>query len=697
MKRPFAVIGFSMLVSAVLLYETDLKSTVAALFAAAVLFCFLLIFKKFRDDKTVLVALLAVIIFTLSFLNVQYKYNRISVIAKDKINIKAVVCETPKASDYAFTYTLKLYEMNGKRENFKIRYVSSEKREFSEGTVVSGTVLTEPFEDDPDSLEYGLSKKLYFTVFESDESRVNATGETDKFYTFMGSLKNLFTNATMKYLPNENGAIANAMTVGDRSGISRYTMNCFNYAGTAHLLVVSGLHLTVWSMGLVGFMAKSRRTRKLTVPVGVSVIFLYAAVTGFSTSVLRAGAMVSGVLLGKLFHRGADNLNSIGFALTFILLFNPFSAYSASLWFTTFSTMGLLIASRKVSDCILNTAFGRIFARYPFFVSLVNLMSISVSVTVFTMPIFILKFNMLPVASFLSNILSETAAVILMVTTVFGCLFHICGILPLAETAYFISGILANFLRHITEKIGMAEWSNISVSHPYYKYFLIFALSVTAVWLILKAFGKNIFKHACIFLAITFLLTTLYCTNYERKMKSVDIISGNGEILILINSNNKSVLIGCGNKNSTYSVTDALNTHGKKSLDAVAVTHMDSYTVSHIANLKSVFPQAKLLFCFDAPDVFFEDITENIERITVGSVSVELSDPETYAEITLNGQNILVVFPDSDENVFENGKEYDIITLYQSDYERLYGKATEFLRDENSLIYILADGVTTVK
>lgn len=697
MKRPFAVIGFSMLISAVLLYETDLKRTVAASLAAAVLFCFLLIFKKFRSDKTVLVALLSVIVFSLSLLNAQYEYHRISAIAKDKINIKAVVCETPKTSDYAFTYTLKLYEMNGKRENFKIRYVSSEKREFHEGTVVSGTVSAESFEDDVDDLEYGLSQKLYFTVYESDDSSLNLTGETNKFYALVGSIKNIFTNAAMEYLPNENGAIANAMTIGDRSGISRYTMSCFNYTGTAHLLVISGLHLTIWSMGLVGVMSKSRRTRKITVPVGAAVIFLYAAVTGFSVSVLRAGAMVGGVLLGKLFHRGADSLNSIGFALTFILIFNPFSAYSAALWFTVFSTMGLLISAQKLSYYILNTAFGRIFSRYSFFKGLVNLLSISLSVTAFTLPIFILKFRMLPVASFVSNILSETAAIILMVTTVFGCLFHIIKIFPLAKTAYFISGMCANLLRGITEKIGMAEWSSVSVSHPYFKYFLIFLVVVIAVWLIIKAFGKNLFKPTCVLFAITFLLTALYCTNYERKNPSVDIISNNGEMLLLVNSNGKSVLVGCGDKNSTYSIADALNTHGKKSLDAVAVTRMNSYTVSRVANLKSVFPPTKLMFCSPTPDIYFENITENIQSITVGSVSVDLSEPETCAEVTLNSQNILVVFKDSDENVFKNGEEYDIIIMHQSDYDKLYSTAVEFLHDENSVIYKLSDGIITVR
>lgn len=697
MTRPFAVIGFSMLTAAALLYNIDLKTTVAALLTASVVLCILLFFKRFRADKTVCVALLSVIVFTLSLLNAQYKFYTVSQTAQDKIDIRAVVCETPKASDYAFTYTLKLYEMNGESSNFKIRYVSSENRGFEEGTVVSGTVKTEPFEDDADSLEYGLSQKLYFTVFESTDNAVNATGETDKFHAFIGSIKNLFVNTTMKYLPNENGAVANAMTVGDRSGISRYTLDCFNYAGTSHLLVISGLHLTIWSMGLIGFMAKSRRTRKFTVPAGAVCILFYAAVTGFSISVLRAGAMVCGVLLGKLFHRGADSINSIGFALTFILLFNPFSAYSAALWFTTFSTLGLLIASRKVSDYILNTAWGRVFSRYPFFEGFVNLLSISVSVTAFTLPVFILKFDMLPVASFISNFFSVSIALALMVTTVVGFLLHIIGAFPLAETAYFISGILSGYLRNVTEKIGMAQWSSISVSHRYFKYFLIFDLTVTVVCLVLKVFGKNIFKHACVLLAITFLLTAFYCTDYERRNASLDIISGNGEMSVLINSGGKSVLIGCADKNMTYTVSDVLNTHGKKFLDAVAVTQMDSDTVSRAANLKSVFPYAQLMFCFDAPDVFYENISENIKNITVGDVSVDLFSPDICAEIELNGKSILTVFPDSDENVFENGKEYDIIILYQSDYEKLYDRAAEFLRNENSVIYNSADGAITIR
>ena len=116
----------------------------------------------------------------------------------------------------------------------------------------------------------------------------------------MGEIKNWFTDIVDTYIPGESGAIAKAMTIGDKSEISDTTIDYFNYAGTSHLLVISGLHLTLWSIGIMRFIEKSSKLRKYTVIIGFACLLGYSALTGFSVSVIRAGAMIGAVLDGKL-------------------------------------------------------------------------------------------------------------------------------------------------------------------------------------------------------------------------------------------------------------------------------------------------------------------------------------------------------------------------------------------------------------
>ena len=49
----------------------------------------------------------------------------------------------------------------------------------------------------------------------------------DCFYA--GELKNWFFEVVSQYLPSENGGVAKAMSIGDKSGLSENTTTAFNY------------------------------------------------------------------------------------------------------------------------------------------------------------------------------------------------------------------------------------------------------------------------------------------------------------------------------------------------------------------------------------------------------------------------------------------------------------------------------------
>ena len=133
MKRPFAVLGFSMLAASLMIYNMSLKATVAVIITAAVAFCLLLLLPSARRGKTALFALFAVIIFSLSLLSAQYKYYRVSKeIEGESVKISGVVCKSPSFSDYAATYIIRVDEVDGKSANFKIRYVTEPGKQFKQ-------------------------------------------------------------------------------------------------------------------------------------------------------------------------------------------------------------------------------------------------------------------------------------------------------------------------------------------------------------------------------------------------------------------------------------------------------------------------------------------------------------------------------------------------------------------------------------
>lgn len=660
MKRPFAVFGFSMLLVSLLVINISFKSSVALLIGATVAFCFFITIKSLRKYKFVIFTALAVAVYIVSFIFTQNIYINAENKYESQTKISGVVCQTPQETDYAFTYVIKV-----NNENYKIRYVSEDDKMFREGDIVSGVVTKSDEQFKDVFFENSLSSKVYFTFFEGEDTFIDKTGATNNFYANIGALKNWFSNIVDKYIPGESGAIAKAMTIGDKSEISDKTISYFNYAGTSHLLVISGLHLTLWSLGLMSFIEKFSKLRKYTTPVGLLCLFLYSALTGFSVSVIRAGAMIGTVLLGKALNRDADSINSIGLALTFILTLNPYATLSSALWFTTLSTLGILVLSQKIIFEIRKNEKYKKVMQNGVISALVNTTVISVSTTIFTLPIFIEKFEILPIASFISNIVMIDLALALMILTIISSVLHSTGFIFLADVIFTVVGTIGNFLKKIAEKIGLAEWSTVSIHHKYFMYFLVLSLVIITVAYLIKKYRKTLLKSSAVILAVIFVLLTLYCNAYEYNVPSVDIVCTDSMPLLIVKSKGESVLINLPTTKYEDLVIRKLNTHNEKVVDNILITENNENTLSYIIDFYTRFNVKNTLFCYQSPEAFSGRSQSDVKKVFVGgNVEINAESYKEFIEITCNGKSLILIDSENAENLFEKIQDYDIIILY---------------------------------
>ena len=660
MKRPFAVIGFSMLLSTLIFYNISFRLSLALTIGMTVIFCVFLCFKIFRKNKFILFSLVSVVAFSLSFITAQYEYVNIERSMGETVEIHGVVCQTPTHSDYAHTYIIKL-----ENENYKIRYASEENRYFEQGTIVSGTLKksANPYEE-PDFLDSALASNIYFTFFEDKDFRLESTNENNVFYSAIGKIKNAFANATYTYLSGENAGIANAMTIGDRTGISSETTEQFNYAGSSHLLVVSGLHLSFWALGIIGIFQKISLSRKFSVILSLAVLLFYASLTGFSVSVIRAGVMVGAMIIARIFQKDADSLNSIGLGVTLIMLANPFAAYSVALWFTVFSTMGILVIQKPLEKWIYSTAVGKGLSALWIFRFLISSSTVSLSATICTLPIFIIKFKFLPWASIISNILMVDAALVVMATTVAGAFCHFLHITPLAQLLYWISGTLCRFLRLCAEKIGLAEWSGLPMTDKNYKVFLFIAVCLVIFAYFMRKRIPHIIKTTATGLACAFILLALTTTIHDYNTPTLEISNIDSQIVIHINYKGESILIGCGDKTTKNQIKNLLNSHGQKSPELLIITDTDDYTFSQICDYQKAFYFSDVAFCGNGLSMFKNSKT-NVNSISMGSdFKIDLSQYEKQIKFFYNGKNIIYICNETEENPFKNDKQYDIIISY---------------------------------
>jgi competence protein ComEC len=129
---------------------------------------------------------------------------------------------------------------------------------------------------------------------------------------------------------SQSAATLRAMLLGDRSFVDRDESIAFQKTGVFHILVVAGLHVGALAALIFWTSRKLRLTPTLTIVFVVSILAAYVAIVEVRAPVLRATLMACAVVLGGLFYRRLDLLNSAALAALAILIARPLAIRDSS-------------------------------------------------------------------------------------------------------------------------------------------------------------------------------------------------------------------------------------------------------------------------------------------------------------------------------------------------------------------------------
>ncbi|MFN2395931.1 MAG: ComEC/Rec2 family competence protein [Bacteroidales bacterium] len=125
-------------------------------------------------------------------------------------------------------------------------------------------------------------------------------------------------------------AVASALLLGYRDYLDEDLQREFAGAGAMHILCVSGLHVGIIFLVLnilLNFMKSLPYGRVLKTLLIILLIWFYAAITGFSPSVLRASTMFSFLAIGQSFSRSTNIYNTLAASALLLILLDPFIIY----------------------------------------------------------------------------------------------------------------------------------------------------------------------------------------------------------------------------------------------------------------------------------------------------------------------------------------------------------------------------------
>lgn len=554
MKRPFAVIGITYLISqAVAAYLGTAGTLAVVVLIAAAGVLYFTVFKK-RS-----VAVITVIITSCIAMLFSFAYTKIYVepsipLEGECVYVRGQIIEEPYQQYGRYYYIIKtdFIGLEKTRQKIKIRISSKESIEAEYSDVFQGQIV---FTGVSDENSYAskmrlLSKGIISSAYIPDINDCSVFNGKASVYKYAIILRNRLKNTINKLYPDDIADVLIAMLTGDESGIDKNTLNGFRDIGIARVLAVSGLHLTLLASAITWVLRRFFINRKIIAVIVFLVVWTFAAIAGFPMSSLRAAIMITVMLFGVLVDKLHTPLNSLGIALLAICVFNPYAAVDVGLLMSFSSTFGLICAAPELNRYVQRVLFKE---KSGIAVSIlrktVSLFVYSFTASVFILPASVLFFRKVSLLSPITNLLlipiAEFFLGIGMIAAFVGSFGNIGQLIAYPFMAVdWVAGKVLLFAVKIFDNIPGAVLNTGNNT----EIVVISCVLIGVLWAILFYRSKQR-KYAFVFCSFCCVLITFvwFCCGYLlNDPKTITVYDvGNAE-MILARDHQSTVLIGAG-------------------------------------------------------------------------------------------------------------------------------------------------------
>ena len=180
-------------------------------------------------------------------------------------------------------------------------------------------------------------------------------GQSESFRARTARLQAALSRALRKGMAENTGGVLAAMVVGDRSHLTSTLRSAYRGAGLSHVLVVSGMHVSILCGDVLGRLLSSRKKRlrgytgrRVRALFSAVLALLLVGVTGFTPSVLRAAGAVWLSALGVWVYGPPDALTSLGVAGVLMTAGNSYAVCDVGFQLSFAAVVGTLAGGAVV-------------------------------------------------------------------------------------------------------------------------------------------------------------------------------------------------------------------------------------------------------------------------------------------------------------------------------------------------------------
>lgn len=675
MKSVFSVIGLCYAIG-LLVAMLFIDFSLFVLCIICVMFVAVSIFYKAENKKSVLVGLLCVCsgIFIYNIFYIQ-NVKPVQVLCDNTAEVFATVKEKSYTESGKCMYILETNTIkmdNSKADcpqNIKVRIVT--KSDFY-AEQYEKVKLNLKFSSIPNSAYkfHNISKGLYINAVITSY-KYEIYGEKDTpWYSFIDGIKDSIKSKLSENLSTNQSNLLFALLVGDTTDIDKTIISNFRNSGLSHILVISGLHLSIITSFIFGFLSLIFRTKDKSIPALITIIFLllYMYFTGFSYSVMRSTIMNVIYLFSYIVHKRPNPVNSLGIAIIIITLINPSSIGNISFQMSVMATLGIMLLQKRINKSLLSFIPKLLKENkftYSFLKFITDVISVSVSATIFTFPIMVFIFEKFSIYFIISNLFVTTLAPFVLSV---GIIMLVVSYLPFINILNLVIGFveraLCQFILWISKTVSNLPYSVIDISSVYIKISIIAIILTVAIFFIFSGFKIKDLKYcAVICCSISAMILSIgYFIDFESLYFYIE-PTGNGITITEKSTSGVNVLL-CGGDN--YHFSNVSNFLSDKNINSINIISNKAYYNKYAENINENFDVKNFIFYGDKSeytDNFSAEVIDNgifidnNSKINYNKYSLEI--------VTVDDKNFIYL-------VCKSGKI--IISPKNGDFEKLPDK-----------------------
>ena len=612
---------------------------------------------------------------------------------EENISVEGIVVSNQEEREYKNRYKLNVLTVNSSDKYQSTQMYIEVKKDISfqygDKVMLQGEFRKGSEQRNTGGFDYQLYLKsihIYGTLKVENYKKISSDN-ANWFEKSMNDIKLVITQNIENLLEEQEQQIVKGFILGDTTALDEELKEKFQIANISHVLAVSGMHIVYIVIGIEIVFKKWLGKRHVKYVVIIGLVF-YMALTGYTSSIVRAGIMGMMNIVAFLVYRKNDIWTSIAISLGIILIQNPYAITGVGLQLSYLGTIGIILFNKSIKQYFdnikwikNNISIKRSKRISQIVENLKDMIAVTLSAQLMILPVMLYHFNMIGIYFVITNILVSIVTGPIMFLSV---IFVFSSFIQL-QISQFISIFLSLGIKCFIQISNLANlpFSKIYVPTPSILFIIIYYIAIlvgnqiyriyTSKYLnttqtrvkklialmkyklyekkkktrkiyqkILKERNVKVFivKTYKIIFFIVFLVG-IYQFPKNLEIHFLDV--GQGDSCFIITPNHKTILIdGGGSTSNTFDVgKDTLIPYlldkGYTKLDYILISHFDQ---DHVGGILPILEEFKVGQVFitkqEEKSENYETFLEIVKEKNLKVREVKAGDKITIGEVTFH-------------------------------------------------------------